>query len=283
MASVDFDREAFVPAAQATQRPPARVLGLLLFLAGLAALGFLGYEILSDSRQSAPAAPDSASLENVQQQLARIEKRLDQLERRRKPSGSEGEPVSNEAAKGALSEKSSPKKTVYSINPAGSAKAEAAPAQVAPQPPRGSSHASSPNDTSTADREAWQATTDRLADVVGVVGSQEGEIAEAREQLNTLLAQTRRNAIPFELRRGTSPQPVGPVSMALRGADTRSQHYSLCVYVNNKCVELKDRAVNEVVVFVLSRNAAPIEVVATKILRDEIVGYLEVPTEKTTP
>src|SRR5215471_1053168 len=187
MASVDFDREAFVPATQATQRPPARLFGLLLFLVGLAALGFLGYKILSDSRQSAPAASDTQSLESVQQQLARIEKRLDQLERHRKPSAAEADPVSNEAAKAASTEKSSAKKTVYSINPAASAKTQAA-AQLDPQPQRRSSPAILPNDTSTADREAWQATTDRLADVVGVVGSQEGEIAEAREQLNTLLA-----------------------------------------------------------------------------------------------
>jgi hypothetical protein len=31
------------------------------------------------------------------------------------------------------------------------------------------------------------------------------------------------------------------------------------------------------VVFVLSDNSAPLELVATKVLRDQIVGYLEVP------
>jgi hypothetical protein len=46
---------------------------------------------------------------------------------------------------------------------------------------------------------------------------------------------------------------------------------------------LKDRAVDEVVVFVVSRNSAPLELVATKVLRDHIVGYLEVPAEKPAP
>jgi hypothetical protein len=35
--------------------------------------------------------------------------------------------------------------------------------------------------------------------------------------------------------------------------------------------------VNEVVAFVLFSNSAPLEFVTTKILHDQIVGYLEVP------
>jgi hypothetical protein len=52
------------------------------------------------------------------------------------------------------------------------------------------------------------------------------------------------------------------------------------VYVDSKCIELKNRVLDEVVVFVLARGTAPLELVATRISRDEIVGYLEVPTEK---
>jgi len=282
MAGVDFDRQAFVPALERAPRPPARMLGLLLFLCVLAALVFLGYKLLSDSRQSAPAVVDSQSLETVQQQLAKIEKRLDQLERRRKSSTTESAAARNEAAKAAV-EKASPKRTVYTIAPASGAQTRLPRTQQALRPSQTSSAAETPNDTKAADREAWQATTDRLADVVGVVGSQEGEIAEARQQLNALLAQTRRNAVPFELRRGASPQSVGPVSMVLKGSDPGSQRYTLCIYVDDKCVELRNRSVAEVVVFVPSGHAAPVELVATKILRNQIFGYLEVPTGKTTP
>ncbi len=281
MPGVDFDRGAFVPAAERTQRPPARMLGGLILIVVVAAMAFLGYKLYSDSRQSAAAATDPATLENVQQELTKIEKRLDQLERRRRLSSPESDGASNEAAKAPV-EKPSPKKTVYTVAPAGGTKKQASPAQVAPRPAQTAAMGQSQNDR-VADREAWEATTNRLADVVGVVGSQESEIAEARQQLNTLLAQTRRNAIAFELRRGASPQPVGPVSMVLKGSDPKSQHYTLCVYLDDKCVELKNRSVDEVVVFVLSRNAEPIKLVATKVLREQIVGYLEVPTESTTP
>jgi hypothetical protein len=139
------------------------------------------------------------------------------------------------------------------------------------------------SEQAVANHEAWQATTERLTDVVGVVGSQQQEISKTREEVNRLLAQTQRNAVRFELRRGAPPEPVGPVSLLLKTADPKNQRYTVCVYVDNQCIELKSRAVDEVVVFALSSNSAPLELVATKVLRDEIVGYLEVPTEKQAP
>ena len=131
-----------------------------------------------------------------------------------------------------------------------------------------------------ANHEAWQATTDRLADVVGVVGSQQGEIAQTREDVNRLLAKTGRSAVPFELRRNAGREPIGPVSLVLKNADTKNNKYSVCVYVTDQCIELKDRALNEVVAFVTSKDSAPLALVATKILHDQIVGYLEVPNNK---
>jgi hypothetical protein len=71
--------------------------------------------------------------------------------------------------------------------------------------------------------------------------------------------------------------------MVLKSSDAKSQRYTVCVYLEDKCVELKDRTVNEVVVFVVSRNSTPLGLVATKVLRNQIVGYLEVPSEKPAP
>ena len=283
MAGVDFDRKAFVPATEPTSRPQGRVLGSLLLVIALAALAFLGYKLLADSRQSAAAASDSQSLDAIQQQLTKIEKRLDQLERRRKSSAPESDAVSSNAVVKAPIENPPPKKTVYTVAPPIGTKTQPTPTQPAPQATRTPSVVQTHNDTATADREAWQATTDRLADVVGVVGSQEGEISQTREELNALLARTRRSAVQFDLRRGSPRQSVGPVSMVLKGSDPKSQRYTVCVYLEDKCVEMKDRAVDEVVVFVASRNSTPLGLVATKVLRDHIVGYLEVPSEKPAP
>jgi hypothetical protein len=288
MAGIDFDRKAFVPAAEPPQRTQNHAFGALLLVVALGALAFLGYKLVADSKQSAAAASDPQNLEAIQQQLTKIEKRIDQLERRRKSSAQELDVPPPSSAPKTLVEQSLSRKPVYTVVPANGAKPAPIPRnEPATQPSNTASPLSSATqpskESATADLEAWQATTDRLADVVGVVGSQEGEISQTREQLNALLAQTHRSAVQFDLRRGPSRQSVGPVSMALKGTDPRSQRYTLCVYLEDKCVELKDRTVDEVVVFVVSRNSTPLELVATKVLRDHIVGYLEVPSEKPAP
>jgi cell division protein FtsB len=281
MAGIDFDRKAFVPATESAPSSQNRALGSLILLIALFGLGFLGYKFISDSKQSAAAASDSQSLEGLQQQLAKLEKRLDQIERRRKAAAQESDLPSANAAARTPMEKSSPKKTMYMVVPPSGVKASTPPVnQTAPV--RVTPAAGAATEDPTADREAWQATTDRLADVVGVVGSQEGEISQTRDQVNALLAQTRRSAVPFELRRGAARQSVGPVSIVLKASDPKNQRYTVCVYLEDKCVELRDRTVDEVVVFVASRNSTPLGLVTTRVLRDRIVGYLEVP-DKVTP
>ena len=74
--------------------------------------------------------------------------------------------------------------------------------------------------------------------------------------------------------------PVGPISLLLKSADFRTQRYSVCVYLETRCIELKDRAVNEVVVFATAKDSPPLELLVTKVSRGEIVGYLEVPDTK---
>ena len=283
MPGVDFDRKAFLPATEGAPRSQNRALGSVILLVALLAAGLLGYKVLSEFKQGVAATSDSQNLEAIQQHVAKLERRLDQLERRHKASTQESDPATN-AAPNVPVEKSSPKKTIYSVAPPTGVKLQAPsimPSQANP-PLRPTSGPPSARDDARADSEAWQATTDRLADVTGIVGSQQGEIDQTREQLTTLLAQTRRSAVFFDLHRGSARQSVGPVSIMLKASDPRNQRYTVCVYLEDKCVELKDRTVDEVVVFVASRNSAPLELVATRVLRDRIVGYLEVPSGKAT-
>lgn len=285
MPGVDFDRKAFLPTTEGAPRSQNRALGAVIFLVALLAAGILGYKVLSEFKQGTAAASDSQNLEAIQQQVAKLERRLEQLERRHKASTQESDPATN-ARPNVPVEKSSPKKTVYSFAPPTGVKLQAPsmmPSQAVNPPLRPTAGPSSARDDGSADSEAWQATTDRLADVAGIVGSQQGEIDQTREQLTTLLAQTRRSAVFFDLHRGSARQSVGPVSIVLKASDPRNQRYTVCVYLEDKCVELKDRTVDEVVVFVASRNSAPLELVATRVLRDRIVGYLEVPSGKATP
>jgi len=274
MAGIDFDREQFVAPSDPAPLQPSRIVGLVILLMALAGIGYVSYKLISGTNPSS-ASTEFDNLQQIQQQLADIKQRIDEMEKRHKgaaePAVALPKPGPTVATTPARS------KPAYQISSASVLEPERNPRVNTPTPAPRPAAASPESDT--ANREAWQATTNRLADVMGVVGSQQGEITQTREQLNQLLSQTKRTALQFELARGTGRQTVGPLELQLKGADPKRQRYTVCVYVSNECVELKDRALDEVVVFVLSRGTLPLELVATRISREGIVGYVEVPSD----
>jgi len=275
MAGIDFDREIFVAPTEPAPKQPSRVLGLVILAIVIVGIGFVSYKLMSDASLNGTSA-EANSLQQIQQELADMKERIDQLEKRQKVAPLESTVVSPKTGP-TVAIASPHSKPAYQISAASALNPQRNPSATAPAPaPR-----LAPSDPASdaANRESWQATTDRLADVAGVVGSQQGEITQTREQLNQLLAQTKRTALQFELARGAGRQSVGPLELQLKGADPKRQRYTVCVYVSNECVELKDRALDEVVVFVLSRGSLPLELVATRISHDGIVGYVEVPTD----
>jgi hypothetical protein len=281
MAEINIDRQMLVSSGKQGPGPGARAAGLVIFIVVIGALGFLGYRLASNSSLFGPGVQANSNLDQVQQQLDDINKRLDDLEKHHRATAivptkapEKIEPVNSART-------SHPSSSAYTVSSASTMKPETNPA------PRPAADAATTqpavaalNEATVANHEAWEATTDRLADVVGVVGSQQGQISQTRDQVNQLEAQTRRTATQFELRRGTQAQPVGPVSLVLKDSDLKRQRYTVCVYVSTQCIELKDRAVDEVVVFALSHDRTPLELIATKVTRDGIVGYLEIPTNK---
>ncbi len=280
MSGIDFDRQVFVaPAEQPAPQQP-RALGLVILAIAVIGIAFIGYKLLSYAGESGASA-ESNSLQQIQQQLADMKDRMDQMEKRHK-TGAPETALPSSRTEPAVPSATARAKPAYQISAASALNPQRVPSPGAQPPatrPAPAATAASA-DTDNANREAWKATSDRLADVVGAVGSQQGEIAQTRDQLNQLLAQTRRTALQFELTRGPDLQSVGPVQLQLKNTDTKTQRYTVCVYVDSKCIELKNRVLDEVVVFVLARGTAPLELVATRISRDEIVGYLEVPSEK---
>jgi hypothetical protein len=282
MAGIDFDRQAFVTPTDKAPRVSPHILGPVILLVAIAAAGLIGYKLISGSSARSSQQGDSESVAQMQQQIDELQKRLDILEKHRKIATTEPVKEVPEKVAPAIG-RVIPERPSYKISsgiPQPVAHRQAPPVnQPAPSTVQQAS-LTAVEEKANANHEAWQATTDRLADVVGVVGSQQGEISQTRDDLNRLLATTGRSALPFELRRKANREPIGPVSMVLKNVDTKNKKYSLCIYVADQCIELKDRAVNEVVAFVISKNSAPLTLVATKVLRDQIVGYLEVPTGK---
>jgi septal ring factor EnvC (AmiA/AmiB activator) len=282
MAGIEFDRQVFSTANETTNKTQApKAMGAILLVLALGLAGFVGYKIFTQATQNYEVTAAKAQVQQLQQQLADSRKQIEELEKHRKAV--KPELPSSVAQPVAAEKKPAPAKTVYHV-----AAASALPPQPKPveytAPAQAASVANQNNaalqSEINANHQAWQATTDRLADVVGVVDQQQNELSETREAVNRLLSQTRRQALSFELLRGNNRMPVGPVTLQLRSVDMKGQRYSVCVYFEDKCIELKDRVLNEVVVFVVSKDTPPLELVATKVLRDQIVGYLEVPSER---
>lgn len=277
---IDFDRQVFVQ-PQAPAGPPAsHTLGFVFGLMIIAAAAFLAYKIIPQiSRDSVNV--DNSGVAQLDKRLSAIEGRLEKVEvtARLSAQARKGQPVEAKDS----SSKQAPK-IVYRVSPTPNQ-----PGRIAGNPGPATDPATAQRLSSlqrgmgqlqsdqSANNEAWQATTDKLADVAGQVGTQNVEILRSQDELNQLLSRTEMQAIPFELIRGTNPMPVGPVSLILKSSNPKSQRYTLCVYIQPACIELKDRTRFEVVQFVVSRNTIPFRVIATKIAKDEILGYLEVP------
>ncbi len=280
-AGIDFDRQVFVQPDLPKSRPASSIAGILLALVAIAAIAFLGYKLLPQNVGDS-AKPNDQALAEVNNHLADIEKRLDRLEAFRRASlaqkkdeaSSRQEPVSTSREKAVHQAPASGAKPAQRLAGSPVSGADAATIQKLAAVQNGV--AALKNDE-TSNQEAWQATTNRMAEMAGQVGTQSVEVLRNRDELDEVLADTEMEAIPFELYRGANPSPVGPVTLALKAASPKHQSYTLCVYIQNACTELKNRTLHEVVQFVVAKNSVPLRVVGTKISDDEMVGYLEVP------
>jgi len=282
---VGFDRQAFATSAEQAPRSASPLIRIGLLLLGVVALGFVGYKIVTHAFADSPAA-DSRALLQVQQQLTEIQGRLEKLEQTRaRASAAPSLSAKMDPSASADGNVHKTPRTAYQVTPS-----YTQPKHIVVPDPATSRKLDGiqkglgtlQNDTS-ANREAWQATTDRLADVAGEVGTQRVEILRNRDEVDQLLARTERTAIPFELLRGSNPQSFGSVSLGLKAANQKNHHYTMCVYVQGSCIELRDRSLYEVVEFSLSRGSQPLMVVATKVAKDRVLGFLELPSGATKP
>ena len=284
MADAGFNRATLTSPTVEPRRPGFSGFGALFLVVVLAAAGFVGYKIIESGVPVVAAGQQDRNLAKLQQQLTSLEQRLDRLERRRatiQPALASESRITAPPPGAASSARPGKKHSLDSFEAQPQTSSQGAQAAIethadtTPQLTKASSASAS---DPVASREAWQATANQLTDVVGVVGSQQDELSKTQAELGRLAAQTQRFAVPFQLRRGSHPQAVGPVSLQLRNSDARRQRYSIDVFLDEKPVEFKDRAVDELVDFVLPGESVPLRFVATKISRDSISGYMEVPS-----
>src|SRR5215470_2578527 len=181
MAGVEFDRQAFVPASAPTPSPGKSLIHLISSLLLVMALGlvcYVGYKVYLVNLNSTALTSANEEVQRLQQQLGEMQKRLDTVERHRKAAITE--PVVTNSESIAKSTKvEPPTRTLYRIATASalSAQPKASNPPLSLAPDRSTEIAGQV----AANHEAWEAITNRLADFVGVVGTQQGEISATRE------------------------------------------------------------------------------------------------------
>jgi len=284
-AGIEYDREAFIPAADRLSDSNPSLRGVLVLVASIAAiiaLAFLGYKIVAQSDVGGGSPSDSRMLGQLDQRLSGIEQRLEQLEQEnhRRNYAFPGPPPKAETPSAAASAPAVASPPRYQVVPTQKTRAAGATDAATQNKIAGLQQGLGAVQSDTAaNRDALQATSNRLADVAGQVNSQSVQILRNQDEVNQLLAHSEKISIPFELLRGAEPQVVGPVRLGLKSSNQKNYRYTLCVYVEPTCLELKDRNRFEVVEFIVSRNSPPLEVIATRVTKEGILGYLEVPRE----
>lgn len=179
MAEINIDRQMLVSSGNQGPGPGVRAAAVVVFIVAIAALGFLGFKLATSSSVFGPSVQANSNLDQIQQQLDDINKRLDNLEKHHRVTA----PVPSKAPEkvepvSSAKTTSHPSSPAYRVSSASTMKPEADPAPhpAADAPPTATTQpaVAALNEATVANHEAWEATTDRLADVVGVVGSQQG-------------------------------------------------------------------------------------------------------------
>jgi hypothetical protein len=284
-----FDRQSYMPAKEeSTSRLPIGTgLGPVLLAIVVGVIGFVGYRYL---KGSGPAeVPNSdAQLEQIVQRLDALEHRLDQIEKRRPASKAEASaaqvvptpsPVLAEPAKPAPKPKFAFSRPV-SVHSAPAPPVSSASATLPANPPT-----TAPNPGPAPDQasnQQWMATADRLGNVVGELDSQRDAIEQDRQRLDQLAERLAKNSQPFTLARSSDRQRVGPVWLRLQSTDPRNQRYTMRVSLEDKTLELKDRALHEAIQFYAAGGKLTFELVVSQISRDGVSGRIVLPEVTVT-
>jgi hypothetical protein len=169
---------------------------------------------------------------------------------------------------------------------------------AAPAPRRVASARPAPS-RRPADDPRWRRVEGRLADHEQKIASARQEVDKTREDLEGKLGSTKdelsgsiaknhdelvmlqkrgeRDYSEFTLTKSKEFRKVGPVSLALRKADTKHKRYNLELVVDDAKLEKKNVNLYEPVYLTMSDRPQPVELVVNQITKDEVRGYVSQP------
>jgi hypothetical protein len=311
-----FDRQVFVKKKE-SQRPTMQspLPGGLVLVLVAALSAFATYRFVKAGGKLTSDPADKAKIAELQGKLKTMQAHIDDLEKSRRHATpravsesaktsppqpgnaghsllaaeaphSSARPATNSTHSSELAD--GPTYTASSKLPADSPPTPASTTSTVVPPKVQSTPASKPQVTNqqvaalqstiAANHEDWQAATDRLGNVVGELDSQRNALQKTQNGVNYLLQRVQSSDVPFTLSKSSGLQRVGPISMELASTSVKGQHYSIRMMVDDKSVELKDRALNEVIQFYTSRSQYPLRLIVSQIGRDRVSGTLAVPS-----
>jgi len=124
---------------------------------------------------------------------------------------------------------------------------------------------------------AIEETQAQLQRAMGDLGEQSGLIARNADELAALKRTGLREYYEFDLAKGKSPSPVGPVAVRLKDADPKRHKFNMVLVVDDVEIEKKDKTLLEPVQFYRKGSRQLNEIVVYAVQKDRITGYLSTP------
>lgn len=126
-----------------------------------------------------------------------------------------------------------------------------------------------------------RAKTDLQADLASARTDLGGDIARNHGELVALQKKGERNYYEFSFEKSKAYHHTGPISIALRKADTKHEYCDLQMVVDDKEITRKHVNLYESVSFYPEGYPQPLEVVINHIDKDSVAGYVSEPKYRT--
>jgi len=107
-----------------------------------------------------------------------------------------------------------------------------------------------------------------------------GSIAKTHEELVTLAKRGERSYFEFDLDKTKNFQRIGPVSLSLRKADSKHKNFDMVMIVDDNQLTKKKVNLYEPVWIHTENESQPVQVVANRIEKNHIHGYVSAPKYK---
>jgi outer membrane murein-binding lipoprotein Lpp len=107
-----------------------------------------------------------------------------------------------------------------------------------------------------------------------------GSIAKTHEELVALAKRGEHSYFEFDLTKSKEFQRVGPLTLALRKADTKRKSYNLEMVVDDNKLTKKNVNLYEPIWIHTENESQPVQVVVNRVEKDKVHGYVSAPKYK---